>query len=38
MNENERKQKAKFNKERKENKGDAIHNVKLGKVSDEQLK
>jgi hypothetical protein len=38
MNENERKQKAKYNKEPKENKGDIIHNGKLGKISDEQLK
>jgi hypothetical protein len=31
MNENERKQKAKFNKEPKENKRDSIHNGKLKK-------
>jgi len=38
VNENERKQKAKFNKETKENKTDTIHNGKLGKVSEKELK
>ena len=32
------KQKAKFNNEPKENKKDTIHNGKLGKISEEQLK
>jgi hypothetical protein len=37
MNENKRKQKAKFNNEPKENKKDTIHNGKLEK-KEEQLK
>jgi hypothetical protein len=36
--ENERKQKAKFNKEPKENKRDTIHKGIIGKISEEQLK